>query len=200
MPATKIVPVPTLYTRDDTEGLYTRYAVACKRVAFRDVVVVGDSPPELASINPHDIFPFLVDRSLALCGAALGEYMNERHPTPALLPTDPIARAQVRMLTDSIKQAFTGADAALPEAILRVEEVEECYDPEFFFFVRGGHLTILDNAVVALLHTCQQNGLWNSVGSPLRHYYERLSNSRAFQEALPLNIFPPVEYGHVVVA
>ena len=51
------------------------------------------------TLNPQGLVPTLVDddkvftQSLAIC-----EYLEETHPEPPLLPSDPVARAQVRTL------------------------------------------------------------------------------------------------------
>jgi maleylpyruvate isomerase len=53
--------------------------------------------PEYLALNPQGLVPTLMlgdqplTQSLAIC-----EYLDEVHPAPALLPTDPLERAQVR--------------------------------------------------------------------------------------------------------
>lgn len=53
-----------------------------------------------AAINPQKLLPVLVtdDGSQMTQSLAIIEYLEETHPTPALLPKDPVARARVRAL------------------------------------------------------------------------------------------------------
>jgi maleylacetoacetate isomerase len=51
------------------------------------------------ALNPQGLIPILVDGDAVLSQSlAILEYLEERHPQPALLPSDPLARAQVRSL------------------------------------------------------------------------------------------------------
>jgi maleylpyruvate isomerase len=56
-----------------------------------------------AERNPARLIPVLEDGAMALTQSlAIIEYLEETHPTPALLPRDAVARAQVRALALSI--------------------------------------------------------------------------------------------------
>jgi glutathione S-transferase len=55
------------------------------------------TPAHLAR-HPHGKVPVIADGDLVVYeSTAIVEYLEERHPTPALLPRDPAARAVVRM-------------------------------------------------------------------------------------------------------
>ena len=55
--------------------------------------------PEVVRLNPKRQVPVLVDGDLALYDSTLIlEYLEDRHPTPPLLPPDPAARARCRQL------------------------------------------------------------------------------------------------------
>jgi glutathione S-transferase len=55
--------------------------------------------PEVVRLNPKRQVPVLVDGDLALYDSTLIlEYLEDRHPTPPLLPADPGARARCRQL------------------------------------------------------------------------------------------------------
>ena len=81
-----------------------RIALHEKGLACEDVIV--DLPggalqtPEFRRLNPFGQVPVLEDDGLILYESiAILEYLEERHPTPALLPVrDPIARARTRQL------------------------------------------------------------------------------------------------------
>lgn len=54
---------------------------------------------EFKAINPQQLVPALVDdQRVMIQTPAIIEWLEERHPSPALLPTDPEQRAQVRAL------------------------------------------------------------------------------------------------------
>jgi len=50
-------------------------------------------------LNPQQLVPTLVDGDLVLGqSVAIVEYLDETHPEPPLLPSDPAGRARVRQL------------------------------------------------------------------------------------------------------
>jgi maleylacetoacetate isomerase len=55
------------------------------------------------AINPQGLIPALATDGVVLSQSlAIIEYLDERHPQPALLPADPIDRARVRSMTLAI--------------------------------------------------------------------------------------------------
>jgi maleylacetoacetate isomerase len=59
--------------------------------------------PEYLSLNPQGLIPALaIDGTVLSQSLAIIEYLNERHPTPPLLPADPIERARVRSMALAI--------------------------------------------------------------------------------------------------
>jgi len=59
--------------------------------------------PAFAALNPAELVPVLEDSGLVLTQSlAIIEYLEERHPVPALLPAEPAARARVRALALAI--------------------------------------------------------------------------------------------------
>jgi maleylacetoacetate isomerase len=82
-----------------------RIALNLKGVAWEQELV-DLRPPKSAqhsaafrALNPQGLIPVLVDGDAVLSQSlAILEYLEERHPQPALLPPDPLARAQVRAL------------------------------------------------------------------------------------------------------
>jgi len=54
---------------------------------------------EYSALNPQALVPALVhDGSLLTQSLAIIEYLEEKHPSPPLLPKDPLGRARVRSL------------------------------------------------------------------------------------------------------
>lgn len=56
--------------------------------------------PEYAALNPQEQVPTLIDGDFVLTQSmAIMEYLEEKYPTPAILPADPRARAYVRQIS-----------------------------------------------------------------------------------------------------
>jgi stringent starvation protein A len=97
----------TLFTRgDDPHSHWVRFALAEKALELRLVEADAAHPPEdLIDLNPYHAVPTLVDRDLVVYEARIVcEYLDERYPHPALLPTDPVGRAQTRVALHRIEQ------------------------------------------------------------------------------------------------
>lgn len=55
------------------------------------------------ALNPTALVPTLVDGEVSLGQSmAIVEYLDETHPAPALLPADPVGRARVRAIAQTI--------------------------------------------------------------------------------------------------
>ncbi|MGB0662308.1 MAG: stringent starvation protein SspA [Pontibacterium sp.] len=74
-------------------------------------------PEDLASLNPYNSLPTLVDRELVLYEAnVMMEYLDERFPHPPLLPVYPVARAESRLYMYRIQRDWcTLVDAILAD-------------------------------------------------------------------------------------
>ena len=86
----------------DGESHYShrvRIVLAEKGVTVETIDVDPDNKPEdLATLNPYNTLPTLVDRDLVLYEAdIMMEYLDERFPHPPLFPVYPVARAQSRL-------------------------------------------------------------------------------------------------------
>lgn len=83
-----------------------RIVLAEKGVTVETIDVDADNKPEdLASLNPYNTLPTLVDRDLVLYEAdIMMEYLDERFPHPPLFPVYPVARAQSRLWIYRIKK------------------------------------------------------------------------------------------------
>jgi len=59
--------------------------------------------PAFTQLNPHALVPVLADQGKLLTQSmAMLEYLDERYPTPSLLPGDAFARAHIRELSLAI--------------------------------------------------------------------------------------------------
>lgn len=86
-----------------------RIALHLKGLAFESVGVHllraggAQHAPDYVRLNPSRLVPTLVDGEHALGQSlAIMEYLEETHPEPALLPSDPVGRARVRALAQTI--------------------------------------------------------------------------------------------------
>src|SRR5260370_41702342 len=96
-----------------------RIALMLKGIAREDSFVHLEKGDQLAAaygaINPQMVVPTLIDGDAKLFQSlAILEYLEETHPEPPLLPTDPLARAWVRGL------ALINAAASHPLIVPRV--------------------------------------------------------------------------------
>lgn len=82
-----------------TASWRVRIALGLKDLAFDQVshhLRKGEQrAPDYLEVNPQGLTPaFVTDDGAALTQSlAICEYLDERHPDPALLPSDPVVRA-----------------------------------------------------------------------------------------------------------
>ncbi len=99
-----------LYSYFRSSAAYrVRIALNLKGLAYEAVAVhlVRDGGQQHAAaytaLNPAALVPVLIDGETTLSQSlAIIEYLDETHPEPALLPRDPVSRAHVRALAQSI--------------------------------------------------------------------------------------------------
>lgn len=93
----------------NSAGHRVRIALNLKGLTYESVLVdlrAGKDEQKAAAylaINPQGLIPALeVGGSILTQSMAIIEYLDETHPSPPLLPRDPIARAQVRAFAQAI--------------------------------------------------------------------------------------------------
>jgi RNA polymerase-associated protein len=115
----------TLFTRgDDPHCHRVRIVVAVKGLELRQVEADPARPPEdLLDLNPYQSVPTLVDRDLVVYEAGIVcEYLDERFPSPSLMPADPAGRAQARVALHRIEQDWYSAVPALESGDRREQQ------------------------------------------------------------------------------
>ena len=168
-----------------------RVVLAEKGVAVETIDVdLDDKPEDLASLNPYNTLPTLVDRDLVLYEAnIMMEYLDERFPHPPLFPVYPVARAQSRLwiyrierdwcrLVDPI-MAGDGTPAQLDK--MRVELRDSLISIAPIFgekpFFMSDEFTIVDCCVTPILWRLPIMGIElpkNKTTKPLLEYRDRL--------------------------
>jgi maleylacetoacetate isomerase len=84
-------------------GERVRIAMALKRIDYEYFSIKQLGWDAYRSINPQGLLPTLVVGDVLLTqSAAILEYLEETHPEPSLLPSDPLLRAQARAFAQVI--------------------------------------------------------------------------------------------------
>lgn len=175
-----------------------RIVLAEKGVAV-DIVNVdpNNKPEDLASLNPYNTLPTLVDRDLALYEAnVMMEYLDERFPHPPLLPVYPVTRAQSRLWMYRIEKDWGGliqtilttdgkkADAARKELTESLITTSPIFTDLPYFMSED--YSLVDCCLGPILWRLPVLGieLPEKQCKPLLQYMERIFEREAFQASL----------------
>jgi RNA polymerase-associated protein len=177
-----------------------RIVLAEKSVAVEINDCDADNVPEdLASLNPYNNLPTLVDRELVLYEPnVMMEYLDERFPHPPLLPVYPVARAESRLYMHRIQKDWCVLVDDILGGKLSVEELESArkqlrdslvtISPIFAEkdFFMSEEFTLVDCCIAPILWRLPSLGveLPEEQCEHLIEYMNRLFEREAFQEAL----------------
>lgn len=185
-------------TREDIPSLWTRIVLAEKDVdgARIEWVSLGKPHHDLLLLNPSATLPTLADRDTVIFPAGIvAEYLDERYPHPRLVPSDPAAKARLRMvlghvetemyaLAATIMAAPKSADAKAARKLLG----ENLLASSRLFPQRGWCLgldyNLADCAWAALFARLPALGLKLPADPGLQRYAERLLLRPSVQSAL----------------
>lgn len=187
-------------TSDDHYSHRVRIVLAEKGVTV-DIVDVDktNKPEDLASLNPYNEVPTLVDRELNLYqSTVIMEYLDERFPHPPLLPVYPVARAQSRLLIHRVERdwcphvdailAGEEKEASLNKRRKALRETLTTTAPIFseLPFFMSEEFTLVDCLVAPILWRLPALGveLPAKQAKPLLDYAERMFDRDAFQASL----------------
>jgi len=156
-----------------------------------------NKPEDLATLNPYNTLPTLVDRDLVLYEPnVMMEYLDERFPHPPLLPVYPVARAQSRLWIHRIENDWCGlvetivngkgkdqekARKALTDSLVATTPIFT----EMPYFM-SEEFSIVDCCVAPILWRLPMLGieLPEKQCKPLLQYMERLFDRESFQASL----------------
>jgi RNA polymerase-associated protein len=176
-----------------------RIVLAEKGVAVEiNDVDLENMPEDLATLNPYNTVPTLLDRELVLYEPGIMmEYLDERFPHPPLLPVYPVARAESRLWLYRIQRDWcTLADIILaakdPEAVAaaRKELRESLISTSPIFsekpYFMNDEYSIVDCVTAPLLWRLPVMGidLPEKQCKDLFEYMERLFERESFQASL----------------
>lgn len=151
---------------------------------------------EVASLNPYNRLPVLVERDLTLYESnIINEYIDERFPHPQLMPSDPVMRARARLLLHNFEQDLfvlvrdmESGNAKLQERarpLLRdnLSQLAPLFARNRFML--GDEFSMLDVAIAPLLWRLDHYGIQlPRQASPLLKYAETIFARPAFAEAM----------------
>jgi maleylacetoacetate isomerase len=81
----------------NSAGERVRIALHLKGIPFAYVPVSSLAPGEYARLNPQGLLPALdIGGRIIAQSSAILDYLEETYPQPALLPADPVVRAEAR--------------------------------------------------------------------------------------------------------
>ena len=178
-----------------------RIVLAEKGVAVETIDVDPDNKPEdLATLNPYNTLPTLIDRDLVLYEAdIMMEYLDERFPHPPLFPVYPVARAQSRLwiyriqkdwctLVDSILNE-TGTPLQIEKKRKELRESITSIAPIFGEkpYFMSDDFTIVDCCVCPILWRLPLMGIElpeNKITKPLTAYRDRLFERDSVMDSL----------------
>ena len=85
-----------------------RLVLGEKRLGYVEVVErYWERPAALQALNPSGLVPVLIEGGVVACESrAVLEHLEEVHPSPALLPSDPASRAEARRLLQWFDRKF----------------------------------------------------------------------------------------------
>ncbi len=167
-----------------------------KELAFRPVQVDltgGQHQPEFLALNPFHHVPVVTDGELRIVESlAILDYLEAKHPSPALLPAEPAAIAQMRMVqlvTANELMPKLPALAAEPDAALQAHLATvldflsaQLGDREFF---GGDRLSLADLTAGAVLPLLVRFGFSLAAQPNLATWHDRLAARPAWQQTEP---------------
>lgn len=159
-------------------------------------VDLHEKPEMIATMNPYNQVPILVERDLTLYESnIINEYIDERFPHPQLMPADPVMRARARLFLYNIEHDLFSNLADIAHGTPKVAEkarttIRDNLSQIAPIFIKqkymlGEEYSMLDVALAPLLWRLDYlNIQLPKQAAPLLKYAERIFARPAFIEAL----------------
>jgi len=172
--------------------------VMAEKDVTADIVIVDAShvPEDFIDLNPYQTLPTLLDRELVLYTAPIiMEYLDERYPHPPLMPVDPVARANQRLMLYRIEKdlysqfdlIMEGNDKVVSKARKELRDQLLVISPVFqqTRFFLSEEFSLVDCTMAPLLWRLPQLGIsLPKQAQPLLDYADRLFSRPAFKHSL----------------
>jgi len=184
-------------------GTTCPYSHRCRIVLFEkgmdfEVIDVDlmNKAEDVATINPYNKVPVLVERDLVLYEAnIINEYIDERFPHPQLMPPDPVMRGRARLLLHRFEQElYTQVDLIEHGVVKSADKARAAIRDNLTQFAQiltkqkfllGDEFSMLDVAIAPLLWRLDYYGIQMGKDAvPLMKYAERLFSRQGFIDAL----------------
>ncbi len=159
-----------------------------------------NKPEEINEMNPYGQVPILVERDLVLYESnVINEYIDERFPHPQLMPSEPVARARVRLfLLNFEKEIFSHVsyledfrrnktENQLKDTRQAIHDRLLQISPLFIKnkYMLGDEFSMLDVSIAPLLWRLDHYGIsMPKSAAPLLKYAERVFSRPSFIDAL----------------
>ncbi len=163
-------------------------------------VNVNEIPENILELNPYNMLPILFDRQMVLYDfSVIVEYLDERFPFPHLMSTDPIERAEKRLLlfrftraedslfnlADRILSPINKKDAIIARKILsnNLIDLVPLFESKKYF--KSDNFSILDICLSALLWRMNKMEITLPASAKaINAYAKRLFARSKFQNSL----------------
>ncbi|MGC2047624.1 MAG: glutathione S-transferase N-terminal domain-containing protein [Gallionella sp.] len=184
-------------------GTTCPYSHRCRIVLFEkgmdfeviDVDLMNKSE-DVATINPYNKVPVLVERDLVLYEAnIINEYIDERFPHPQLMPPDPVMRGRARLFLHRFEQELYSQVDLIEHGVAKsIDKARATIRDNLTQFAQiltkqkfllGDEFSMLDVAIAPLLWRLDYYGIqMGKDAAPLMKYAERLFSRQGFIDAL----------------
>jgi len=184
-------------------GTTCPYSHRCRIVLFEkgmdfeviDVDLMNKSE-DVATINPYNKVPVLVERDLVLYEAnIINEYIDERFPHPQLMPPDPVMRGRARLFLHRFEQELYSQVDIIEHGVAKsIDKARATIRDNLTQFAQiltkqkfllGDEFSMLDVAIAPLLWRLDYYGIqMGKDAAPLMKYAERLFSRQGFIDAL----------------
>ena len=179
---------------DDLWSHRMRIAMGEKGLAAKILEIdVSNPPPEMADLNPYLTVPTLVDRDLAIYDSRIIlDYLDERFQYPALLPPNPVVRAQLRVALYRLERDWYGLYDALNAGDAHAKEVliasivssTEIFRANHYFM--SDDFTLVDATIAPVLARLPQWGITlPESAAPALEYAQRVFERPSVAATLP---------------
>jgi RNA polymerase-associated protein len=151
---------------------------------------------DVATINPYNKVPVLVERDLVLYEAnIINEYIDERFPHPQLMPPDPVMRGRARLFLHRFEQELYSQVDIIEQGVAKSTDKARAVIRDNLTqfaqiltkqkFLLGDEFSMLDVAIAPLLWRLDYYGIqMGKDAAPLMKYAERLFSRQGFIDAL----------------
>ena len=193
----------TLYSHaDDFRSHWIRYVLAEKQIKF-NLILTDDEDEDLASLNPYNQLPMLVENELKLFKASIiSEYLDDRYRQNKLYADAPAPRAEQRQYIWRFEQDWLNlADimlrhpdtldiSAQKKAQTKLRDTLVSLTPLFqhFPYFMSEHFSILDCMLAPVFLRLPSMGIQlpKQHCRPIHLYCQRIFNRPAFVKSLTL--------------